>query len=186
MKAITICQPYPRLILIGEKPVENRTWYTPYRGDLLIHAGKSREWLGEHDERAAIEAGDPLVFGAIVGRCRLVACLRVEDIMAGKHDQRFPQLRGRAHCHGPWCWVLDEHVRVLLDRLDRCGGLWRVALGYAVLTDPKNKVIDPSLSYLELHPRLRDGLEALEHPFTFWPKRLWKGIWDILVDGWNL
>ena len=45
MKALTICQPYPHLIMLGEKPVENRTWATSYRGPLAIHAGKSRQWL---------------------------------------------------------------------------------------------------------------------------------------------
>jgi activating signal cointegrator 1 len=111
MKALTICQPYARLILIGEKRVENRVWNTTHRGPLLIHAGKSRKWLDEEDVEDAIADGDPLVFGAIVGRCNLVACLRIEEIMSGKHDQRFPQIESRAHCFGPWCWVLDDVER---------------------------------------------------------------------------
>jgi len=78
------------------------------------------------------------------------------------------------------------HLQTFHERLMECGGLWRVALGYAVLTDPKNRIIDPDKSYLELHPRLLEGLRAVDHPFTYWPKRLWKGIWDILVEGWNL
>ncbi len=44
MKALTICQPYAELIMRGVKRVENRTWATRYKGALLIHAGKSREW----------------------------------------------------------------------------------------------------------------------------------------------
>lgn len=111
MKALTICQPYARLILIGEKPVENRTWRTWYRGPLLIHAGKSREWMVDGDETQAIAAGDPLVFGAIVGKCKLVACLSDDDICAGIHDDQYPQLVSRAHCEGPWCWVLADVVR---------------------------------------------------------------------------
>lgn len=111
MKTLTICQPYPRLILILEKPVENRTWPISYRGPLLIHAGKSRDWMDDDDEKDAIDAGDPLVFGAILGRCNLVACLRVEEIEAGKHDARYPQLISRAHCFGPWCWVLEDVQR---------------------------------------------------------------------------
>lgn len=105
MKAITICQPYPHLIVIGEKHVENRTWPTHYRGPLVIHAGKSRAWLdgGEMDTN-----GIPHVFGAIVATCTLADCVRVEEIHAGLLDQRFPQLRDRAHCHGPWCWVLAD------------------------------------------------------------------------------
>jgi activating signal cointegrator 1 len=108
MRAITICQPYPRLILIGEKPVENRTWYTDYRGPLAIHAGKSRAWLDDDDEQQALDAGDPLVFGAVVGVCTLADCLRVATIEKGRFDSLYPQLKSRAHCHGPWCWVLTE------------------------------------------------------------------------------
>lgn len=105
MKALTICQPYARLILVGEKAVENRTWYTRHRGPLLIHAGKSRAWLDESDD------GHALVFGAIVGCATLAACVPINDIMAGKLDVDFPQLAGRAHCFGPWCWVLKDVVR---------------------------------------------------------------------------
>jgi hypothetical protein len=112
MKAVTICQPYPRLIYTGEKPVENRTWPTRYRGPLAIHAGKSRQWLDDDDISFAIAAGDPLVFGAVVATCILADCLRVEDIDRGMYDHRFPQLRSRAHCHGPWCWVLTDVQRL--------------------------------------------------------------------------
>ena len=40
MKALSIRQPWAGLILLGIKPVENRTWATKYRGPLVIHAGK--------------------------------------------------------------------------------------------------------------------------------------------------
>ena len=41
MKAITIKQPFASLIAAGLKEYEFRTWKTNYRGELLIHAGKS-------------------------------------------------------------------------------------------------------------------------------------------------
>ncbi len=129
MKALTICQPYPRLILIGEKPVENRTWHTAYRGTLLIHAGKSREWLCDSDERDAVTAGDTLAFGAIVGICKLAACLTIEDIESGRYDEEFPQLVGRAHCSGPWCWVLTEVTRLEIPIP------WKGALGLFEIPD---------------------------------------------------
>ncbi len=108
MKALTICQPYPHLILIGEKHVENRTWPTRYRGPLAIHAGKSRQWLEDGDEERAEAMGRPLVFGAIVATCTLADCLRIVDIENGIFDDKYPQLRNRAHCFGPWCWVLTN------------------------------------------------------------------------------
>lgn len=40
MKALSIMQPWASMIVLGYKPVENRTWKTSYRGPLLIHAGK--------------------------------------------------------------------------------------------------------------------------------------------------
>jgi len=41
MYALSIKQPWANLIISGIKPVENRTWSTPYRGPLLIHASKA-------------------------------------------------------------------------------------------------------------------------------------------------
>lgn len=112
MKALTICQPYPHLILTGEKPVENRHWLTRHSGALILHAGKSRAWMGAgFDESDAEDDGYPLVFGALVGRVELVACVRLGDILAGQWDQRFPKLISRNHCGGPWCWILDKPRR---------------------------------------------------------------------------
>lgn len=82
MKAITICQPHAHFIVtpaaklpegIEPKRVENRGWGTGYRGPLLIHAGKSRVWLNQWD--GPRPADEDLVFGAIVGGARLVACI---------------------------------------------------------------------------------------------------------------
>ena len=41
MKVITVKQPYATLIAEGLKKYEFRTWNTKYRGDILIHAGKT-------------------------------------------------------------------------------------------------------------------------------------------------
>lgn len=101
MKALTICQPYPHLILTGEKPVENRTWSTRFRGPLLIHAGKSRDWLDEGDEQRY-----PLIFGAIVGMVEMIDCMHVTTL------QRLnASLRHNHHVSGPWCFVLKNPVR---------------------------------------------------------------------------
>ena len=41
MKVITVKQPWASLIAEGYKKYEFRTWNTKYRGDILIHAGKT-------------------------------------------------------------------------------------------------------------------------------------------------
>lgn len=40
MKALSIRQPWAWLIINGNKDVENRSWSTEFRGQVLIHAGK--------------------------------------------------------------------------------------------------------------------------------------------------
>ena len=107
MKALTICQPNAELICLGEKRVENRGWSTDYRGPLLIHAGKSREWVETHDGPLP----ERLVFGAIVGRCELVACVSY------RFAHRYPEYRWitrDAHASGPKCLILEN-----VERLER-------------------------------------------------------------------
>lgn len=119
MKALTICQPFAHLIVRGEKRVENREWPTSYRGQLMIHAGKSREWLDPYedetylgDELSFQRAGDPLVFGAVVGLAQLADCLHIDRIQRGEYDAKHPWLRDHEHTNGTWCWVLVDVRRI--------------------------------------------------------------------------
>ncbi len=41
MKALSICQPYAMLIVLGLKHYETRKWTTGHRGKLVVHAGKT-------------------------------------------------------------------------------------------------------------------------------------------------
>ena len=41
MRALSVRQPWAQAILDGIKRVENRTWKTSYRGQLVIHASKT-------------------------------------------------------------------------------------------------------------------------------------------------
>jgi len=112
MKALTICQPYAALIVAGEKLVENREWQTHYRGQLLIHAGKSRKLVGGDEEAQEFAArGNHLVFGAFVGEARLADVLHIDRIDLGEYDAKYPWLREHMHAHGTWCWVLQDVQR---------------------------------------------------------------------------
>lgn len=113
MKALTICQPFAHLIALGTKRVENRTWPTHYRGPLLIHAGRSRDWLVlENDGRTDSEYGiylHEMAFGAVVATCRLDDCVRITDAGAWR---RHPWLHEHTHASGPWCWILANVKRL--------------------------------------------------------------------------
>jgi hypothetical protein len=117
MKALTICNPYPYLILLPtsdprHKRVENRTWPTNYRGTMYLHAGKSRQWLDLSDDGTRDEGYDipldAMPFGAVVATMDLVDCVRIERIRKGEYDGKYPWLREHIHASGPWCWVLDN------------------------------------------------------------------------------
>jgi len=115
MKALTVCQPYAEEIIRGAKRTENRSWYTAYRGPLLIHAGKSRAWTDDSDDELERRFGRRLEFGAIVGIVRMVDCLRASEIWDGKHEAKYPVLTAPSHQHhinGPWCFVLAEAIRL--------------------------------------------------------------------------
>lgn len=76
MKTITIKQPWATLIAKGYKEYEFRTWKTKYRGDILIHAGKSvdKEAM-KRFEKYNLEY--PL--GCIIAKAKMTDCVRVND-----------------------------------------------------------------------------------------------------------
>lgn len=102
MKCLSIQQPWAWAIVTGLKRIENRTWRTPHRGPMLVHAGKTQlrmkdsslsKWWAEY----VPEASFPSVVreaeqhcGMIVGVVELVACTCV-DGQAVKLAERWEQ-----------------------------------------------------------------------------------------------
>jgi len=122
MKALTVCQPYAELIARLEKPIENRTWYTSYRGPLVIQAGVSKAWMDDAGVYG-IDDDQVLPFGAVVAVSQLVACLDIQK----PWPDRFSRLQRHEHANGRWCWILED-VRRLAVPIP-CGGargLWPV------------------------------------------------------------
>jgi len=115
MKALSIIMPWPWLILKDGKDIENRSWFTNYRGKILIHASKKPDpnyldilkklfWEGSrepspHDFAMAKknwEAINQKWCGHIVGSVELVDCVR---------NHRSPWAEP-----GMWHWVLKAPV----------------------------------------------------------------------------
>ncbi|HVF59232.1 MAG TPA: ASCH domain-containing protein [Thermoanaerobaculia bacterium] len=78
--ALSVRQPWADLIVWGIKDVENRTWRTDFRGNLLIHAGMriDEEGVGRVERLYGLLL--PLDYrsrtGAVLGMVRLVDCVR--------------------------------------------------------------------------------------------------------------
>lgn len=124
MKAITICNPYPELILRGDKRVENRNKHWTHRGPILLHAGLSRSYL-RLTEKGTVDASGialaQMTFGAIVGVMTIVDCVRPIRYMRsgtrmipifGENVQRqYPWLQGHEHAEGEYCLLLGNVQR---------------------------------------------------------------------------
>ena len=76
MKAITIKQPFASLIAAGLKEYEFRTWKTAYRGEILIHAGKS---IDKEAMKRFADYGLEYPVGCIIAKARLTDCIPVDD-----------------------------------------------------------------------------------------------------------
>lgn len=123
MKCLTICNPYPVLILTAQdelppgyfhKRVENRKQMFGHRGPLLIHAGKSTEWMTPADEQALPQ----MVFGCLVGVVELMGCYRAMTktpsglfMFSREPLERFPWLQKHKHTEGPYCLILANARR---------------------------------------------------------------------------
>ena len=88
MKALSVRQPWAHFIVREIKPVENRQWWTQYRGPVLIHAAKvmtNFEYVDCMELAAAIAISskteiplptfEELERGGIVGQANLVDCV---------------------------------------------------------------------------------------------------------------
>lgn len=127
MKALTIIQPYAELIANGSKFVENRDWPTSYRGQIAIHAGMGKRYGGNTVEEMCESYGVPMsniVFGAVIAKAKIVACLHIDVInkLGPEHD--FGWVKDHEHAHGTYCWILDEIRRIDPVYIKGALGLW--------------------------------------------------------------
>lgn len=117
MKTLSLTQPWASLVAVGAKRIETRSWYTSHRGPLAIHAAKgfppyARDFAEELMpfralSRNGLAAGD-LPLGAIVATCRLLRCIRTEEIgnISGQ-EREFGD-----YTHGRWAWVFEDVERL--------------------------------------------------------------------------
>jgi hypothetical protein len=107
MKCLTVMQPWAWAIIHGPKGIENRIWGHPYRGPLLIHAGKNRARLEAEDPLTwpgkygiALPPMDHFAFGGIIGMVDLVDVVKREQLPKAFANDPFVE--------GPWCWIMNN------------------------------------------------------------------------------
>lgn len=84
---LSIRQPWAYLIVQGYKDIENRNWYTNFRGKFLIHAPKTFDeegycWLFKQRQNLNIShlpSRSSFYRGGIVGKATLINCVTYLD-----------------------------------------------------------------------------------------------------------
>lgn len=136
MKALSIWQPYAQLIAMGVKQIETRSWGTPYRGLVAIHAAARKEGLLEALAEVNLTLpifGQPTLpacmpLGAVVAVAELLGCAQSR----GHADGRFPAIEhelGNLQ-FGRWAWCF-RNIQPLIPAIPVRGnqGLWNLPLG---------------------------------------------------------
>jgi hypothetical protein len=135
MKTLTLTQPWATLVATEAKRIETRSWYTCYRGPLLIHAAKGfPRWAKETAKEDHFRDGlngftwQQLPTSAIVCRCELLGCVRVEEIGKLRAVGIIPslqELKFGDYSEGRYAWGL-QMVERFTEPIPAKGalGLW--------------------------------------------------------------
>lgn len=110
MKGISIRQPWAWLIVNGYKDIENRSWRTKYRGQVLIHASQGvkkaeYERAKELTDRLGIALPTGFETGGIVGVATITDCVEQSEspwffgekgfVLTDARPLKFIQMKGK-------------------------------------------------------------------------------------------
>jgi hypothetical protein len=134
-KAVSLTQPWASLVQRRAKRCETRSWYTSYRGPLVIHAAKgypawAREFAGEPYTQHALGGLDPETLPRGVGLCvvTLIACVKTTELYKLRKigfDLASNEITFGNYVDGRWVWAL-EHQYDFVEPIPATGslGLW--------------------------------------------------------------
>jgi hypothetical protein len=112
MKAISLWQPWASLLVLGEKQIETRSWATPHRGPLAVHAAKmwnpdlERLCMEEPFRSLLLKHGlgkDLLPRGALVGTVQLDNCLPTDLLAVKEVEYQLGDFRA-----GRFAWIVSR------------------------------------------------------------------------------
>jgi hypothetical protein len=116
MEALSLLQPWATLVVMGAKKIETRSWSTPFRGRILIHAslGKAGSFFAKEPPFSNfITDFNALPFGAIIGEATLTTILRVEDYELPDETMNRLTLEEKAfgdYSAGRYGWMLEDAI----------------------------------------------------------------------------
>lgn len=126
MKVLTIKQPWASLIIEGYKRFEFRSWKTNYRGELLIHAGKSID--KEAYERLKGYLTD-MPLGKIIGKVELTNCIKTTPEFFEERLKENKDIYTKSVFNEDYAWQMEVKEK-FMEPIEVKGklGLWNYDL----------------------------------------------------------
>ena len=125
MKVLTIQEPYATFIMQGMKRIEKRSWQTKYRGEIYIHAGKSKKFFKKIKDDKVLKLLESinLNYGNIICKAELVDCIYMteEFIDKVKKENNYEYILGEYKV-GRYAWIL-QNVQEINQKIQTKGKL---------------------------------------------------------------
>lgn len=111
MKVLSLKEPFATLIYEKKKMIETRSWKTNYRGELFIHASKtkvSKENL-KNLELMSLVDNKNMNFGYIICKCNLVDCIYMtEEYVHNMEFNNHQEYICGEYSEGRYAWILED------------------------------------------------------------------------------
>lgn len=111
MKVLSLTEPFATLICEKKKMIETRSWKTNYRGELFIHASKtkvSKENL-KNLELMSLVDNKNMNFGYIICKCNLVDCIYMtEEYVHNMEFNNHQEYICGEYSEGRYAWILED------------------------------------------------------------------------------
>ena len=111
MKVLTVQEPYATFIMQGMKKIETRSWMTKYRGEIYIHAEKSKNFLKKIKNNKVLKLLESidLNYGDIICKVELVDCIKMTNdfIEKVKSQNNYEYILGEYE-EGRYAWILQN------------------------------------------------------------------------------
>lgn len=127
MKVLSLTEPCATLISEKKKLIETRSWKTNYRGELYIHASKTKipkEWC-RNLELMSLVKDTPLNYGKIICKCKLVDCIYMtEDFVNNIKINNYQEYICGIYKEGRYAWILEDIEAIIPFEVKGHLGVW--------------------------------------------------------------
>lgn len=159
MKVLSLTEPFATLIKEKKKLIETRSWKTNYRGELYIHASKTKLAKKDIENKELMSLIPNAIFpyGHIICKCNLVDCIYmtkeyVEDMKTNHHQE---YLCGE-YQEGRYAWILEDikplkhpipakgqlNIWDFYDEFEIMGFMKNIEYGWVDQNNQKHSVVD--------------------------------------------